>query len=74
MAALPLKQEAHMIGPAKNRLHPYEAGWLTLLVQMRVATEEQAREAWARVAQQGIDELEARRERRRAQRDRRKEN
>jgi hypothetical protein len=61
-----------MIGPAKNRLHPYEAGWLTLLVQMRVATEEQARAAWARVAQQGIDELEARRERRRAQRKKRR--
>ncbi len=61
-----------MNGPAKNRLHPYEAGWLTLLVQMRVATEEQAREAWRRVAQQGIDELEARRERRRAQRERRR--
>lgn len=59
-----------MIGPAKNRLHPYEAGWLTLLVEMRVATEQQAREAWRRVAQQGIDELEARRERRRAQRER----
>jgi hypothetical protein len=61
-----------MIGPAKNRLHPYEAGWLTLLVQMRVATEEQAREAWARVAQQGIDDMEARRERRRAQSERRR--
>jgi hypothetical protein len=57
-----------MIGSAKNRLHPYEAGWLTLLVEMRVATEEQARAAWVHVAQQGIDELEARRERRRAQR------
>jgi hypothetical protein len=39
---------------------------------MRVATEEQARAAWARVAQQGIDELEARRERRRAQRKKRR--
>jgi hypothetical protein len=59
-----------MIGPAKNRLHNYEAGWLTLLVQMGVATEEQARAAWARVAQQGIDKLEARRERRRTERER----
>ena len=57
-----------MIGPAKNRLHPYEAGWLTLLVQMRVATEEQARAAWARVAQQGIDKLEARRDQRKRKR------
>ena len=57
-----------MNGPSKNRLHPYEAGWLTRLVQMRVATEEQAREAWGRVAQQGIDRLEARRAERKRKR------
>ena len=28
-----------MTNPAKNRLHDYEAGWLTLLVEMGVATE-----------------------------------
>jgi hypothetical protein len=39
-----------MIGPAKNRLHDYEAGWLTLLVSMRVATQAQVKEAWCRVA------------------------
>jgi hypothetical protein len=57
-----------MIGPAKNRLHPYEAGWLTLLVQMRVATEAEAKEAWRRVAQKGIDDMNERRKRRRENR------
>ena len=27
-----------MNGPAKNRLHSYEAGWLSLLLEMGVAT------------------------------------
>lgn len=45
----------------KNRLHPYEAGWLTLLVKMRVATEAEARAAMQRVANEAIEELEARR-------------
>jgi hypothetical protein len=61
-----------MIGPAKNRLHDYEAGWLTLLVSMRVATEAQVKEAWRRVAQKGIDDLNERQERRRAKKRRRK--
>jgi hypothetical protein len=61
-----------MNGPAKNRLHDYEAGWLTLLVQMRVATEKQANDAMCRVAQKAIDEMEERRERRRAERERRR--
>ena len=39
-----------MNGPAKNRLHGYEAGWLTLLIKMGVATEKQARDAMQRVA------------------------
>jgi hypothetical protein len=43
-----------MTNPAKNRLHDYEAGWLTLLVEMGVATKKEAQAA--------IDE---RRERRR---------
>ena len=51
-------------GPAKNRLHDYEAGWLTLLVGMRVATEKEAREAMRRVALRAIDDMEARREKR----------
>ena len=53
-----------MTNPAKNRLHDYEAGWLTLLVEMRVATKEQAHEAMCRVAQKAIDEMNGRRERR----------
>jgi len=64
--------ETPMNGPAKNRLHDYEAGWLTLLVEMRVATKEQAQEAMCRVAQKAIDDMNERRERRRAQRNRRR--
>lgn len=61
-----------MIEPAKNRLHDYEAGWLTLLVSMRVATEAEARAAMSRVAQKAIDDIEERRERRRRARNRRR--
>jgi hypothetical protein len=59
-----------MAHPAKNRLHDYEAGWLTLLVEMGVATKEQAHEAMCRVAQAAIDEMNEQRERRRARRGR----
>ncbi len=59
-----------MTNPAKNRLHDYEVGWLTLLIKMGMATEQEARDAMRRVAQQGIDELGARRERRRTARER----
>ena len=59
-----------MIGPAKNRLHDYEAGWLTLLVEMGVATKEEAQAAMNRVAQAAIDEVEARRERKKQRRKR----
>lgn len=58
-----------MNGPAKSRLHDYEAGWPTLRVQMGVATEKRANDVMCRVAQQVIDELE---ERRRAERERRR--
>ncbi len=61
-----------MTNPAKNRLHDYEAGWLTLLVKMGVATKEQAHEAICRVAQAAIDEMEASRQRRRVARRRRR--
>jgi hypothetical protein len=54
-----------MRGPAKNRLHDYEAGWLTLLVEMGVASRQQAEDAMNRVAQAAIDELEAKRKKRR---------
>ena len=59
-----------MTNPAKNRLHDYEAGWLTLLVEMGVATKQEAHEAMCRVAQTAIDEMNEQRERRRARRGR----
>ena len=61
-----------MNGPTKNRLHDYEAGWLTLLLQMGVASEKALREAQNRVAQAAIDDMNEQRERRRAARDRRR--
>ena len=61
-----------MIGPAKNRLHDYEAGWLTLLVEMGVATTAEAEAATSRVAQAAIDEMEAKRQRRRSAKRRKK--
>jgi hypothetical protein len=63
-----------MTNPAKNRLHDYEAGWLTLLVEMGVATKQQAHNAMCRVAQQATDDMNERREKRRAERDRRRKN
>jgi hypothetical protein len=59
-----------MTGPAKNRLRPYEAGWLTFLIKIGVATEREARAAQTRVAQAAIDDSEAERKRRRAERTR----
>jgi hypothetical protein len=44
-----------------NRVTPYEAGWLTMLVARGLATEADAREAMHRVAQAAVDELNARR-------------
>jgi hypothetical protein len=61
-----------MTGPAKNRLHDYEAGWLTLLVEMGVATKQEAHDAMCRVAQAAIDDMNERREKRRAARERRR--
>jgi hypothetical protein len=61
-----------MIGPAKNRLHDYETGWLTLLIKMGVATTDEAQAAMNRVAQAAIDELEARRHRHKRERRRKK--
>ena len=63
-----------MNGPAKNRLHDYEAGWLTLLLKMGVASEKALRDAQNRVAQAAIDKVNERRERRRAERKRRRRN
>ena len=61
-----------MTGPAKNRLRDYEAGWLTLLVEMGVASKQEAHDAMCRVAQAAIDEANERREKRRAARERRR--
>lgn len=44
-----------------NRVTPYEAGWLTMLVKTGIATEAEARDAMHRVAQAAVDELNARR-------------
>jgi hypothetical protein len=52
-----------MTGPAKNRLHDYEAGWLTLLVEMGVATKQEAHDAMCRVAQAAIDEMNKKQDR-----------
>ena len=61
-----------MNNPAQNRLHDYEADWLTLLLRMGVAGERELREAQNRVAQAAIDEMNDRRARRRAARERRR--
>jgi hypothetical protein len=50
----------------KNRLNPYEAGWLTFLVSSGIATEADAREAMNRVAQAALDEINRLRPRKRA--------
>jgi ABC-type transporter MlaC component len=50
----------------KNRLNPYEAGWLTFLVSSGIATEAGAREAMNRVAQEALDEINRLREKKRA--------
>lgn len=57
-----------MRGPAKHRLHDYEAGWLTLLLAMRVASRRDLEAAQARVARQAIERMERRQQRRRADR------
>ena len=54
-----------------SRLTPYEAGWLTLLVQQRICTEQQAREAQDRVAHAALAEIERRAKRARAAKRRR---
>jgi hypothetical protein len=59
--------------PLKNRLHDYEAGWLTLLLRMGVAEEKELREAQNRVARAAIEEMEAKREEKRARRRKKRE-
>jgi hypothetical protein len=62
-----------MKGPARNRLHDYEAGWLTLLVEMGIATRQEAEDAMRRVAQAAIDDLEDKRKRQQERKKRRRE-
>ena len=52
----------------KNRLHDYEAGWLTILLKMGVADEKDLRDAQNRVAQAAIDEMHEKRQKKRARR------
>lgn len=54
-----------------NRITPYEAGWLSMLVATGLASREEATEARNRVAQAAVRELErrARRKRRKKRRD-----
>lgn len=61
-----------MTSRIKNRLHDYEAGWLTLLVEMGVATKQEAHDAMCRVTQKTIDEMNEWRERRKSPARRRK--
>jgi len=61
-----------MNGPSKNRLHGYEAGWLTLPIEMGVASKREAQEAMSRVAQKALDDEAERRRQRRRQGRRRK--
>jgi hypothetical protein len=61
-----------MIGPAKHRLHDYEAGWLALLLRMGVADEKELYAVQNRVAQAAIRKMEERQERRRAERERKR--
>lgn len=52
----------------KNRITPYAGGWLTFLIRQGVCTEQQAREAQARVAQAAIEAVERLRDRKRRKR------
>ncbi len=48
-----------MHGTAKNRLHGYEVGWFTLLLEMGLATEADLRAAQSRVARAAIERMQA---------------
>jgi len=62
-----------MNDPGRNRLHGYEAGWLTLLLAMGVASEQDLREAQGRVARAAIERMEAQKARARRHRRRRRD-
>ena len=67
------RKEHLMKGPAKNRLHDYEAGWLGMLVDRGLATREEAHDAMCRIAQSAIDQIHKKRAEQRKRRRRRKE-
>ena len=56
-----------------NRLTPYEAGWLQMLLDRGLAAEKDLREAQARVARAAVDELMARRAAKRREQRKRKD-
>lgn len=55
-----------------NRITPYEAGWLSMLVATGLASRDEATEARNRVAQEAVRELEARARAKRAAKRRKK--
>jgi hypothetical protein len=56
-----------------NRITPYEAGWLSMLVRRGICSEHDAREAQNRVACEAVEDLEKRRAAKRARRRKRRE-
>ena len=56
----------------KNRITPYEAGWLTFLVDQRLASEADCRAAMNRLAQDALDEFNRLRQARKKSKKRRK--
>jgi hypothetical protein len=40
-----------------NRLTPYEAGWLSFLVEKQIASQADCRAAMNRIAQEAVDEI-----------------
>ena len=56
-----------------NRITPYEAGWLQMLLDRSLAAEKDLREAQARVARAAVDELMARRAAKRREKRKRKD-
>lgn len=56
-----------------NRITPYEAGWLQMLLDRGLAAEKDLREAQARVARAAVDELMARRAAKRKEKRKRKD-
>lgn len=55
-----------------NRITPYEAGWLQMLLDRGLAAEKDLREAQSRVARAAVEELEALKQRRLAERRKRR--